>query len=88
MWAAGAQDGDIAAAFGMSQQNVWKIVVAARRRGDPRGKHHGQTRKPSPLTAEARKRGMAPSVLRNALIRIIVADNLFDAVLGEPGETV
>jgi hypothetical protein len=83
MWAAGKSADQIAAARGMSRHAVYKIMQAARKRGDARAmlRHGG-----SLFTREALRRGMTPAALRVALLRTIRTDNLFDAVLGKPGE--
>jgi hypothetical protein len=87
LWADGKEASEICAVLGIPHRQAVEIIIArAREYGDPRAIPHKRGPKPSPLTAEARMRSMSPYALRNALIRTIVADNLFDAVLGKPGE--
>jgi hypothetical protein len=83
MWAAGKSAREIAAAQGMSIRAANMIVATARMRGDARAIPHPRSGR---FVAEANRRGMTPTALRSALLRTIRADNLFDAVLGAPGE--
>lgn len=90
-WAAGESSPAIARTLGMDEAGVRSAVCRARAAGDARARRrhkpyefHGKTaRTPQErrLGEEAGKRGVSVRQLRSLIVRAVVDDNLFSAVL-------
>lgn len=83
LWATGAKRAAIAAELGCSEMTVSHWIGRARQEGDPRVAALRYTSR-SRIKAEAALRGTTVRKIERQLLRIIEADNLYRAILGDP----
>lgn len=83
LWAAGAKRAEIAAKLDCSEMTVSHWVGRARQEGDPRVAELRYTSR-SRIKAEAALRGTTVKRLGRQILRIVEADNLYRAILGDP----